>query len=91
MYFLAKAFGIANARFDPSGLPHRRGFKFGNIFVKERNTQLAKGGAKTKTCVGQRMILTTQGIEGSQQTLLQSLFLQLSVRALLVGELLSHR
>jgi hypothetical protein len=64
-YFLAKAFGVADTRFEPSGLPHHHGFKFGSIFVKERNTQLAKGGTKTKTRVRQRMILTTQGIEGS--------------------------
>jgi hypothetical protein len=48
---MAKVFGVADTSFDPSGLPQRRSFKFGSIFAKERNTQLAKGGAKIKTRV----------------------------------------
>jgi hypothetical protein len=37
-YFLAKAFGMPNARLEPSGLPHHRSFKFGSNFIKKRNT-----------------------------------------------------
>jgi hypothetical protein len=37
MYFLAKAFGITNARLESSGLLHHRSFKFGSNFIKKRN------------------------------------------------------
>jgi hypothetical protein len=75
VHFLPEAFGATDAGFESSGPLHRPSVQFGSSFIRKQDLQSGLEVIDTNHILKGEQRITTQGIKGGLQVLVQVLLL----------------